>query len=151
LIQPGTSTEIQPASSSKAKSVSFAPSKVILPSGDIGTEMLQPEKKPPQLSITGGTKLSGKPEGEAKLIQPGVSTEIQPASSSKAKSVSFAPTKEVLPPSGEIDTGMPQPGIKPRPLPPGPEGYQPEMAARPTKPKFKNIISKLMGKLKFKP
>ncbi|KAN0108985.1 hypothetical protein V8E52_009768 [Russula decolorans] len=47
LIQPGTSNEIQPASSSEAKSASFVPSKVLLPSGEIYTDMLQPEKKPP--------------------------------------------------------------------------------------------------------
>ena len=152
LIQPGTSTEIQPASFGKAKSVSFAPSKkVFLPSGEISIETLQSEKKPPQLSITGGTKLSSKPENEAKLIQPGISTEIQPALSSKAKSVSFSPEKVVLPPSCGIYTELPQPVIIPPPsLPPGPEGYQPKIAVQPTKPKSKSMLRKLVSKLKFK-
>jgi hypothetical protein len=153
LTQPaGTSTEIQPASSSRlTKSVSFASSKqMIQPSGEIGTEMLQPEEKPPQLSITGGTELSSKPEGEPKLIQPATSTEIQPASSSKAKSGSFAPS-EVLPPSGEIYTGMPQSDTKPLLLPPGPEEYLTKVGVQPKKLKLKNIFSKLIGKLKFRP
>jgi hypothetical protein len=87
LIQPGTSTEIQSASSSRAKSVSFSSSKkVLLPSGEIYTEMLQPEKKPPQLSITSG----------GKMIQPGVSTEIQPVSSSKAKPLALPPYQPIM-------------------------------------------------------
>jgi hypothetical protein len=138
LIQPGTSTEIQPASLSKAKSgtwapnnnkpaslsksksVSWAPSRtVVLPSGSIHTEMLEPEKKPPQLSITDGTELSLKPEAEAKLIQPETSTDIQPLLQSES---------------------------------PEREGYLPKMAAQqsPPKPKAKNIFKKLLGKLKFK-
>ena len=129
LIQPGTSTEIQPPSSSKAKSVSWAPSKeVILPSGEIYGEMLPPENKP--LPLPPG------PEGH----QP-----IQPTTSSKAKSVSWPPSKEVQLPSGEIYSEM---------QPPGPEGYQPKMAAQqlpsPPEPQSKNFFSKLVGgKLKF--
>jgi hypothetical protein len=106
LIQPVTSTEIQPASLSKSKSVSWVPPKVSLPSGDIHTETLQPE--------------------------------IQPASLSKSKSVSWGPTTE----------------IKPLPLSPEREGYQPKMAAQqsPSPPKrpSKNIFRKLVGKLKLK-
>lgn len=105
LIQRATSTEIQPASSSKAKSVSFAPEReVIMPSGKKYSEPLPPE--------TG-------------LIQAGTSTDIQPASSSKAKSVSWAPTKEVKLSSGQIYSEMLPPETKPLPLAPVPEGHQP--------------------------
>jgi hypothetical protein len=140
-IQPGTSSEIQPASLSKAKSVSWNPSKeVILPWGGVSVEELQPGAKPPQLSIT-GAGLSQKPGGVDNLIQPGVSTEIQPASLRKSKSVSWPPTKpDVRPPSGDIPTQIPQP---PLPLPSGPSG--------PPKSRFKKVVSKLIGKLKFKP
>jgi hypothetical protein len=122
LSQPGTSTEIQPASLSKSKSVSWAPSRtVVLPSGGIHTEMLQPEKKPPQLSITGGSELPLIPEGEAKLIQPGTSTEIQPLLQSES------PGREGY---------MPKMAAQQSPSPP--------------KPKAKNTFKKLLGKLKFK-
>jgi hypothetical protein len=70
----------------------------------------------------------------AKLIQPGISTEIKPASSSMAKSVSFSTSTDVILPSGESES------------PP-----RAKMAAQPTKPKFKNIIGKLLRKLKFSP
>jgi hypothetical protein len=82
------------------------------------------ESRLPLLSTSGGTELSWNPEGEAKLIQPVTSTEIQPASFSKAKSVSWAPSKEVLRPSGEIYSEMLPPETKPPALPPGREGHQ---------------------------
>jgi len=118
------------------------------------------ENKPLLLSTSGGTELSWNPEGEANLIQPGTSTEIQPvassskanliqpASSSMAKSVSFN-SKVVLLPSSGIYTELLQVEIIPPSLP-GPEGYQPKTAAQSTKPKSKNIFQKLVSKLKFK-
>jgi hypothetical protein len=129
LIQPGTSTEIQPASSSTAKSISWAPSKRV--SGETTSEPLQPGIEPLPLP-----------------------TEIQPESSSKAKSVSWAPSRVKLP-SGEIISEPLPPETEPHPLTPGHEGFQLEMAAQqspsPPKPKFNNIVSKLgkLGKLKF--
>lgn len=93
------------------------------------------------LMIQPGTGLSQKPGGVANLIQPGVPTEIQPASLSKSKSVSWVPTKpEVIPPSGDIPTQKLQ---SPSPLPSRP--------SRPPKSLFQKIVSKLMGKFKSKP
>ena len=145
LLQPGTSTEIQPASLSNAKSVSWNPSKnVLLPSGGVYAEKLQPDTKPPQLSIT-GTGLSQKPPGGvANLIQPGVSTEIQPASLGKPKSVSWTPTKpEVIPPSGDTPTQNLQSSSS---FP-----SRPSRPSRRPKSLFQKIVSKLASKLKFKP
>ena len=159
----GGANSVQPASSSKAKSVSWAPKKmVLLPSGQIYTQMLAPPKSsplpPPPV-----------PEGH----QPD-----QPASSSKAKSVSWAPKKTVLLPSGRIYTQMlAPPESSPLPPPPVPEGHQPnqpaslpltkevhlpsshvysevlppEMAAHesPLPTESESILSKLVGNLKF--
>jgi len=75
---------------------------------------LSSESRPAPLSTSGGTEVSwNNPEGEGKLIQSGTSTEIQPPSSSKAKSVSFAPSTVVIPPSGEIYVETLQPETKP--------------------------------------
>jgi hypothetical protein len=73
----------------------------------------------PLLSTSGGTEVpwNSLAEGEANLNQPGTSTGIQPASSSNAKSVSWDPSKKVI---------LPQ-----------------------QSPQFKEIVSKVVGKLKF--
>ena len=127
------------------------------------------ESKPPMLSTSSETELSWNPEGEAKLIQqgpltgiqpassskakliqPGPSTGIQPASSSKAKSVSWAPWKEVKLPSGKIkNTLLVPPRGRTRIKAPvrGTYGYASEnkLAAQPLalppKPQSMNIFS----------
>jgi hypothetical protein len=102
---------------------------------------------PPPLSTSGGIELPWDPlgltKGGAKLSQPGTSTEIQPASLSKAKSVLWATPKLLL--SGEAESVELGTEIKPLPVSPG-YRYKP----RPPEPKSKNIVSKLAGKLKFK-
>jgi hypothetical protein len=65
--------------------------------------------------------------------QPGPSTKIQPASSSKAKKVSWSPLKEVTDPSGKTLT---LPFLLP---PPGRDGYLAKMAAQhPPSPKIEH-------------
>jgi len=138
LIQPGTSTEIQPASLSRAKSVKWgAFNEVKLPSGRIFKEELPPlENEHDPLSPGRG---GYQPE--------------QPTSLSKSKSISWPPSKEVHLPSGLIYSEMLQLENKPLPLQPGREGHQPGMVAQQSpsrsKPKSKNIFSKL-GKLSSK-
>ena len=92
------------------------------------------ESNPLLLFTSGGTELSwnAEPEGETKSIQPGISNEIQAASPRKAKSVSWAPSKEVQLPSGGETLVLPlQSGVKKiLPLPPGREGYLAKMAAQ---------------------
>ena len=90
------------------------------------------ESKRPPLPPSGGIKLSCNPEGGTKLIQPGISSPIRPAFklSSKAKSVSWAPSKDVILPSGEAPTLPLQLDVK-NILPlPGREGYLTKMAAQ---------------------
>ena len=130
------------------------------------------ESKPPLLSASGEIELSWNPEPE------GGANSVQPASSSKAKSVSWAPKKMVLLPSGQIYTQMlAPPESSPLPPPPVPEGHQPnqpaslpltkevhlpsshvysevlppEMAAHesPLPTESESILSKLVGNLKF--
>jgi hypothetical protein len=118
LIQPVTSTEIQPASFSKAKSVSWAPSKeVLLLSGEIYSEMLPPETKP----LCSAAGAGGVPVQSTGIVLIDLALLDESA-------VSWNPPKEVLLQSGEIYSEIPPPEIKPLPLPPGPEGYQPKMA-----------------------
>lgn len=82
------------------------------------------ESKPPLLSTSGEIELSWNPEPE------GEANSLQRASSSKAKSVSWAPTKEVKLPSGQIYTQMlAPPESSPLPPPPVPEGHQPDQPA----------------------
>jgi hypothetical protein len=89
------------------------------------------ESKPSPLSTSGGTELSWNPESEAKLIQSGTSAEIQPTSSSKAKSVSWAPSKGVKLPSGDIiSEPLLLPEIKPLPRPLGRDAYLVKVAAQ---------------------
>ena len=129
------------------------------------------ESKQPLLSTSSETELSWNPEGEAKLIQQGPLTGIQPASSSKAKSVSWAPWKEVKLPSGKIkNTLLVPPRGRTRIKAPvrGTYGYASEnkLAAQPLallpKPQSMNIFSfsnlvaltklwfsKVAGKIKF--
>jgi hypothetical protein len=107
------------------------------------------ESKPAPSSTSGGTELSWiNPEGESELFQPGTSTEVQPASTSKAKSVSFAPSMEVILPSGEKYSEALPPDIEPLPRPLFLDLWQAKMAAQQS-PKPKNTFSKLVGKLKF--
>lgn len=90
LIQPGSSTETLPASSSNVKTVKWAPTmEVKLPSGLIYNQMLPPDK-------------------------PETSTETQSASSSDAKSAGWVP-KEVKLPSGLIYSEMVPPSTEPHP------------------------------------
>ena len=118
LIQPETSTEIPQPTSSKAKSVSFAPSReVILPSNEIKSEMLPPDIKPP--------------------------------SSNKGYRVSFAPWMDMIKPSGETYSVMLPPDRKSLPRPLFLDVYMAKKAAQPKKSKYKNIVSKLLGKIKF--
>jgi hypothetical protein len=135
------------------------------------------ESKPPLLSTSSETELSWNPEGEAKLIQPGPSigiqpassikakliqpgpsTGIQPASSSKAKSVSWAPWKEVKLPSGRIKNTMlvpPRGGTRIKAPVRGTYGYASEnkLAAQPLalppKPQSMNIFSNLVAVTKL--
>jgi hypothetical protein len=121
------------------------------------------ESKPSPLSTSGGTELSWNPESEAKLIQPGTSAEIQPTSSSKAKSVSWAPSKKVKLPSGDIiSEPLLPPEITPLPRPPGRDAYLVKVAAQqspsPGMAKqqsgfFSDPMKALkkFGKLKFRP
>jgi hypothetical protein len=111
------------------------------------------DSKPSLLSTSGGTKVLWNPlaEGGANLIQPGTSTEIQPASSSNRKSVSWAPEREVRLPSGEMYSEMLPPDVEPLPRPLFMDAIQAKVAAHQSKkPQFKNIFRKLLGKLKFK-
>jgi hypothetical protein len=119
---PGTSTGIRPASSSKAKSVSWSLwQEVKLPSGQIYHQMLPPQRNPLPL-----------PQGsEGYQLN-------QPASSSTAKSISVPLTKAVKPPSGESYSEVVPLEMAAQKLPP------PE-------PQPENVFSKLVGKLKFKP
>jgi hypothetical protein len=145
FIQPGTSTELQPTSSSKAKSVSWASSKEVkLPSGEIISE---PLVKPKSVSWAPSKEMK-LPSGEIisePLVKPPKSVSWAPSKEAKLpsgeiiseplvkpKSVSWAPSKEVKLPSGEIIS---------EPLPPETKPIQP-------KPKSNNIFRKL-GKLKF--
>jgi hypothetical protein len=91
------------------------------------------ESKPPPLTTSGGTELSWNPEGAANLVQPGTSTEVQRVSSSQAKSVKWAPSKEVKLPTGEIYSEMLPPEIEPLPLT---EGYQPNQQVSSSKAKL---------------
>jgi len=79
------------------------------------------ESKTPLLSTSGGTEVpwNSLAEGEANLNQPGTSTGIRPASSSNAKPVSWGLSKKVI-------------------LPQQSQSSQ-----------FKEIVSKVAGKLKF--
>ncbi|KAI0277933.1 hypothetical protein BGY98DRAFT_573950 [Russula aff. rugulosa BPL654] len=95
---------------------------------------------------------------KAKLIQPGPSTGIQPASSSKAKSVSWAPWKEVKLPSGRIKNTMlvpPRGGTRIKAPVRGTYGYASEnkLAAQPLalppKPQSMNIFSNLVAVTKL--
>ena len=130
LLSTSAGTQLPWNPGGEAKLGSFPPlnlKEVKLPSGMIYSEILPPEVKP--LPLHPG------PEGQQLN---------QPASTSKAKSVTWSPSKEVKLSSGIIYSEMLPPVTKPPPkmttqqLPSLPE-HQSE-----------NILSKLAGKLKFK-
>ena len=120
------------------------------------------ESKPLLSSTSGGTELSWNSEGKGKLIQPAgtsvemqpwaswastkpeiqpvTSTNIRPASPSLDKSVSFAPLRGVMLPTGEMYREFePEDTVKP-PLPPSP-GPERE----------KNLLKLQIAKLKKPP
>jgi hypothetical protein len=77
--------------------------------------------------LTPGSEVPLDPEG---AFKPGTTTEDQPASSSKTKSVSWSPLKNVKLPSGQIiSEPLVPPEIKPLPLPPGRDGYLAKVAS----------------------
>ena len=117
------------------------------PNTDPNPSVSSGKSKPPLSSTSGGNELSWNPEGEAKSIEPG--------SSSKAKSISWAPFRKIKMPSGEVYTEeLPETKPHPPPPPPPPLGmtYLDRMAAlkelSTPKPQSKNALSKL-SKLKF--
>jgi hypothetical protein len=123
-FKPGTTTEIQPASSSVTKAVKWGPTtKVHFFEPDISSD--------------------SDPEG---AFEPGTTTENQPASSSETKSVSWGHTTKVhfFGPGVGPDEDI-------LPVPPGREGYLAKVAAQQNSfaSNFKTLFGKL-GKLNFR-
>lgn len=111
--EPSSSTSDSQSTPSQHQGSSLAPN---YPSGTHPNPSFSSGGSKPPLSTSGVTELSRNPEGEAKLR---TWTIVQPASSSKAKLISWAPWREVIMPSGHkyLEMLPPDPKIKPLDLP----------------------------------